>query len=638
MATSRKLILGTAGHIDHGKTALVRALTGVDTDRLPQEKQRGITIDIGFARLVVDGCELGIVDVPGHERFIRNMLAGATGNDLVMLVVAADDSVMPQTREHLAILNLLDVPRGLIAITKCDLADETMLAVVELEIGELVRDTFLADAPIVRTSATTGAGLDALRAAIASTCARVATAESGRLFRMAVDRAFVPPGQGTVVTGSIARGTLRNGDQVDWMPAGRRVRVRSLETHGRAVEAVGRGQRAAVGLAGVHHRDIERGHELASPGLLKPTRLLTVRLRVSADSPWPVRHRRRVRLHLGTAERIATVSLWHGNELAPGATALAQLFLDEPVAAMGRQPFVLRSVSPLRTLGGGHVLQPLARRIARRHADRFDFVGDLDATDPARRLVAALRAAGADAPTDGDLCRDADLEPDEVGALVARLADEQRVIRLPIGHSRDARLHPQVLAELEERVLAALRDHHAKHPLQVGMTRHALFARMARAPDDPLTRAVVGRLAARGALRQEGEVLSDAGFAPKLSATQQSLYERLVATFLRAAFEPPAVAEVVVELGVTDHDLRPILDLAVARGQIRHLGATLYLHADHERALRRRIIEALNGSEGLTVSQVRQLLDTTRKYAVPFCEYLDRAGITRRRGDLRVAV
>src|SRR5579884_3371000 len=305
----RDLILGTAGHIDHGKTSLVKALTGIDCDRLPEEKRRGITIDIGFATLQLEDFRLGIVDVPGHERFIKNMLAGATGIDLAVLVVAADDSVMPQTREHLEILRLLGLRHGVIALTKCDLVDETTLEVVELEVRDLVQGTFLQSAPLIRTSAHSGLGVPELKAAITETCRHIEARTGAEWFRMAIDRSFIVQGHGTVVTGSVTSGSGRMGDEVEWQPKGERVRVRSLQNHDQSVEEVHRGMRAAINLAGVHHEDVIRGQELATPGYLVPSRTLTIRLHCLADMRRPIKHRMPVRFHVGTSEIMGSVAL-----------------------------------------------------------------------------------------------------------------------------------------------------------------------------------------------------------------------------------------------------------------------------------------------------------------------------------------
>src|SRR5262249_18061194 len=322
----RDLILGTAGHIDHGKTSLVKALTGIDCDRLPEERSRGITIDIGFASLDLGEYHLGIVDVPGHERFIKNMLAGATGIDLAVLVIAADDSVMPQTREHLEILQLLGLRRGVIALTKCDLVDDTSREVVELEIQELVRGTFLENAPVIATSAHTGQGMAELKAAISKVCAAAEEQGDHGWFRMAIDRAFVIQGHGTVVTGSVTSGSLRVGDEVEWQPRGQGVRVRSLHNHDRPVDMVHRGHPAAVNLAGVRHEEVERGQEIAAPGYLSPSRVVTVRLHALADLRRPIKHRTTIRFHIGTAEVMGTVALLDCDAVEPGGWALAQVF------------------------------------------------------------------------------------------------------------------------------------------------------------------------------------------------------------------------------------------------------------------------------------------------------------------------
>src|SRR5438093_4260855 len=381
----RNLILGTAGHIDHGKTSLVKALTGIDCDRLPEEKARGITIDIGFATLELGEYRLGIVDVPGHERFVKNMLAGATGIDLAVLVVAADDSVMPQTREHLEILRLLGLKHGVVALTKCDLVDATMRGVVAMEVRELVRDSFLADAAMIETSATTGAGLEELKAAIAQTCRKVEERAGAEWFRLAIDRSFTVHGHGTVGTGSVVSGSVKVGDEVDWQPRGERVRVRALHHHDQPVEEVHRGMRAAINLAGVAHADIFRGEELATPGYLVPSRTLTARVHASTESHRVLRHRTPVRLHLGTAEILGNVSLLDRDLLKPGEWGLAQLFLESPATAVWGQPFVLRESSAATTLGGGRVVQPVARKIRRRHVAVIEHVEHLCGDDLERR-------------------------------------------------------------------------------------------------------------------------------------------------------------------------------------------------------------------------------------------------------------
>ncbi|MFO0846369.1 MAG: selenocysteine-specific translation elongation factor [Gemmataceae bacterium] len=381
---TRHLILGTAGHIDHGKTTLVKALTGVDCDRLPEEKARGITIDIGFASLDLPPYRIGIVDVPGHERFVKNMLAGATGIDLAVLVVSAKESVKPQTREHLEILRLLGIRHGVVALTMCDLVDQDTREVVELEVRDLVQGSFLADAPILSTVAPTGQGIPELKAAILECCKKVEERAGSAWFRLPIDRSFTVQGHGTVVTGSVISGSVRVGDEVEWLPSRERVRVRSLQNHDDAVEEVHRGQRAAVNLAGVRHEDVIRGQEIATPGYLQPSKVVTVRLHCLAEMRRPIKHRLPARFHVGTQELMATVSLLDCDSIEPGKWGLAQLFLEEPATATWGQPFVLRESSATFTLGG-QVLQPSAKKIRRRHLEVLERVERLWTGDDRQR-------------------------------------------------------------------------------------------------------------------------------------------------------------------------------------------------------------------------------------------------------------
>jgi selenocysteine-specific elongation factor len=633
---ARDLILGTAGHIDHGKTSLVKALTGIDCDRLPEEKARGITIDIGFAILDLPPYRLGIVDVPGHERFVKNMLAGATGIDLALLVVAADDSVMPQTREHLEILRLLGLRHGLIALTKCDLVDETTREVVELEVRELVRGTFLEDAPLVPTSATTGSGIPELKAAIADVCRQVEERAGSPWFRLAIDRAFVVQGHGTVVTGSVTAGRLRAGDEVEWQPRGERVRVRSLQNHDRPVEEVHRGQRAAINLAGVRHEDVVRGQELATPGYLVPSRVLTVRLHCLAEARRPIKHRLPVRFHLGTAEVMGTVSLLDCDAVDPGAWGLAQVFLEEPATGTWGQPFVVRESSATETLGGGQVLQPVARKIRRRHLEVLERVEKLWTGDERERALTVAWFGGFSGFTLADLVRGANLGPDEAAALIERLKAEGELAEVVISPARRVLLHRDMVRELEERTLHILDRLHESFPLMSTHDRQKVQSQLAYVGDDALVHAAVDRLLARKQLVGDLRRIGRADFKPKLSASLRKLKDRLVASYAEAGFQPPEPASFAGAAGGNAANLKDLFDVCVAEGQLVRVADDLYLHADVEAQMRRRVTERLGQGAGLTVAEIRDLLGTTRKYAVPLCEYLDRAGVTRREGDLRL--
>lgn len=634
----RCFILGTAGHIDHGKTALVRALTGTDTDRLPEEKKRGMTIDIGFARLDVGGFRFGIVDVPGHERFVRNMVAGAAGNDLVMLVIAADDAVMPQSHEHLEILTWLGLQAGIVVITKCDLADPALLNLVEEDVCTLTSGTFLEQAPIVRTSTVTGIGIDEVKHALAHMAAGTVMAETGTLFRMPIDRAFTLTGRGTIVTGTITSGEVHEGDEVAWLPDGQTVRVRSLETHGTTVGTLRRGQRAAIGLATLHHSQIQRGHELATPGWLRATRLLTVDLALSRHAAEPLRHRTRVRLHLGSAECVAIVSLLQGSSIDPGAKGRAQLFVAAPVTATCGQAFVIRSVSPVVTLGGGRVLQPTPQRIARRNVATFDWITALAESESLRRCEAAIRAYRDPGWTPLDLCRDAGVDEAKATVAIRSLQRDGRVVALPGEHDRGALLHAKVVDAWEDRLMDAVRRHHATHRLEPGMPAPEIPEAAGLRGREDLAALLLSRLVEAGHLVRRGNLLAYPSFEPGLTDRETDIYNALVQQIKAGGYAPPLQEELardpsMISPGV---DLGALLRLAVARAELIHLGKGIYLSTHAELTLRDTVITALATHEsGMTVSEIRQLLNTSRKFAVPLCEYLDRAGVTRRHGDRR---
>lgn len=633
---TRDLILGTAGHIDHGKTSLVKALTGIDCDRLPEEKNRGITIDIGFAILDLPPYRLGIVDVPGHERFVKNMLAGATGIDLAVLVVAADDSVMPQTREHLEILRLLGLRHGVLALTKCDLVDETTREVVELEVRDLVQGTFLENAPLIATSAHNGQGIAELKAALAEACRQVEERRGQQWFRLAIDRSFIVQGHGTVVTGSVTSGRLRVGEEVEWLPRGQRVRVRSLQNHDRAVEEVHRGQRAAINLAGVHHEDVVRGQELATPGYLRPSRVMTVRLHCLSDMKRPIKHRIPVRFHIGTAEIMCTVALLDADALEPGQWGLAQVFLDEPAMGVWGQPFVLRESSATRTLGGGQVLQPVARKVRRRHFEMLERIERLWTGDARQRVLTVAWFAAFGGFTIADLVRGANVGPEEAAQLIAQLTQEGELVETAVSSARRLLLHKDMVRQLEERILTALDRLHEQFPLQSMHDRQKVQSQLDYVGDDALVHATVDRLIAGKKLAGDLRRIGRADFKPKLSANLRKLKDKLVAAYQAGRFQPPEPSSFAGLAGGNAANLKDLFNVCVAEGYLVHIEENIYLHVDIESEMRRLVREKLAEDKRLTVAEIRDLLGTTRKYAVPLCEYLDRAGVTRREGDLRV--
>ena len=637
----RDLILGTAGHIDHGKTSLVKALTGIDTDRLPEEKARGITIDIGFAHLNLGDYRLGIVDVPGHERFVKNMLAGATGVDLAVLIVAADDSVMPQTREHLEILKLLGLRHGVIALTKADLVDDTTREVAELEVRELVRGSFLEDAPIVPTSAVTGTGVPELKAALTAVCEKLAPAGSGAApFRLPIDRSFTVQGHGTVVTGSIVGGGVKPGVELDWLKGDgstERVRVRSLTSHGKPADELHRGQRGGINLAGVPHDAVRRGQELSTPGYLAPSKVLTVRLHTLPAHRKPIKHRLPCRLHVGTAEVMVTVSLLDADQVEPGGWALAQLFLETPVTTVWGQPFVLRDSSAEHTIGGGQVLQPKGVKLRRRHLEHLERVEQLWSEDATKRAVAVAWFAGFSGFHPTDLTRHAGIPPDQIEAVVGGLVAAGTLAELTLPPNRKLLAHADRVSELGERLLAVLGGLHAEFPLMTNHERSKVLARLDYVGDEPLLQAVTDRLIKQKQLVGDGKRIARADFKPKLSANQRKLKDKIVEDHKKAGFQPPDPSAFANQAAGNASALKDIFEVACAEGFLVRVTDDIFLHADADADMRARVTAKLAETPaGLTVADIRDLLGTTRKYAVPLCEFLDKTGLTKRNGDLRV--
>ena len=515
------LILGTAGHIDHGKTSLIRALTGIDTDRLPEERKRGITIDLGFAELCVGPFRLGIVDVPGHERFVRNMLAGATGMDLALLVVAADDSVKPQTREHLDILRLLDLQAGVVAITKCDLADPSWVDLVEDEIRALVAGTFLAGAPLVRTSVPTRQGLDTLCTALEAAARKVVERDPRRSlsgpFRMAIDRAFTIEGHGTIVTGSVSSGRVRLGEELRIEPGGLKVRVRGLRTHHRMTDEVQRGQRAAINLAGVHHGQIGRGQELAAPDHLLPSRLITMRLHAVESATRPLRNRARVRVHLGTAELLATVILLDTDQVAAGQSAIGQLFLREPAVCSWNQPFVIRAESPPLTVGGGQVLVPSSRRLRRGDAAALAALADLQSADACRCAAAALFFAGFDGWRPAELARTAGIH--DAQAVCDALRENGTLRELALSPTRRLQFHQTVLEQLCQRIEKTLAKLHQRFPLRLSIDRQTVQRGFSYV-EEPIQNLALETLRERNRIQLSEKTVALADHGPQLSQNE----------------------------------------------------------------------------------------------------------------------
>jgi selenocysteine-specific elongation factor len=612
MVGGRRVILGTAGHIDHGKTTLVQALTGVDTDRLPEEKRRGITIELGFAPLVLDGVgTIGVVDVPGHEAFVRTMVAGATGVDLALLVVAADEGVMPQTREHLAILQLLGVHDGVIALTKADLVDEEWLALVEEDVRHAA-SLALPGAPIVATSTRTGRGIAELRAALEAAARAVPPRGDDDLLRMPIDRAFTIKGTGTVVTGTLWTGRIARDDVVRILPAGRVARVRGIQGHGHQLDAAAPGARTAIALAGVETSEVPRGSTLVGDSVWHPTTLIRADVTLLPGAEESFGPRTRLRLHAGTSDVGARVVV---HELRPGAMSPARIAVDEPVVLRAGDRFVLRTSAPLNTIGGGVVTDPYAPRRARPWPT---------ALAPSERLMRMLDEAGAAGLDVGSLPVRLGLTPGGCRALLGQLGAELLVV----GTRSVAR---SVHRELEERLQLLVDAHHAEHPLELGMPAQLARSRLAVTPE--LAESVIQAKKRAGDITHAAGVLKRSGWSPSPSDADARLAEQLRLRLASTGAEPPSADEMAAELGTS---VLAVLRFLERQGDVVQVEEGRYYDATQLTLLVNRLKEALGGGRMASPSELREELGLSRKFLIPFLEYCDRLGYTNRGATGRV--
>ena len=631
------LILGTAGHIDHGKTALIQALTGTNTDRLPEEKKRGITIEPGFTQLILPPFKMGIVDVPGHERFVRNMLSGATGMDLVMLVVAADDSVKPQTVEHLDILRYLDVRLGIIAITKCDLVDHELLELVEEEVREACIGTFFENAPCIHTSSETGEGIEELKSALCQQCQSIGEALSNPIdapFRMAIDRCFSVEGHGTVVTGSVTSGQLRVDEHVMLQPGEHEVRVRSLQNHDHPVGRVIRGERAAINLAGIHPDKIQKGMELATPGFLAPHQLLTVHITVTPNSRFPLRNHMPVRLHLGTANHLASLKLLEQDELLPGEQGVAQIVSDAPVVCGWNQPFVLRMESPAVTIAGGRILDPCAQKIGFQDQQQLEFArGLICSNDDQTRIESAIGVRTFEKPTPTDLTRMTGIENPE--NHIKNLIQEGRILEVKLSNSTSQVIHLQTLNSAKSHVERILNKLHDDNPLSVNFNIAPVRERLRFLAVDSVLNQIFSLLQKQGLLQVSMGRVGLKSRGPKLTKNETKLLEHLQTTLQQTGLQAPLLKELQQQAEKQADAVLQLLKIAESGGAIMKISDELYLSVQTVELVKSKLKALMTDGTGKTMAEIRDALGTTRKYAVPLCEYLDHTGFTVRKDDLR---
>ena len=629
-AARRHVVVGTAGHIDHGKTSLVKALTGTDTDRLPEEKARGITIDLGFAFLEEpDGLTIEIVDVPGHERFVKNMLAGVGGIDLAMLVVAADEGVMPQTREHLAICSLLHIRTGLVVLTKTDMVDEDWIGLVRDDVASLVRGTFLEGAPVVAVSAKTGAGLDELRATLRRLAEAVPARGTDQLPRLPIDRVFTIKGFGTVVTGTLAAGALGADDRVEVFPRGLVAKVRGLQAHGHAVERAVAGQRTAINLQGLERAAVERGDVIGLAGTLSATTLVDVVLEMLADAPRALESRDRVRLHAGTTEVMARALLLDGAELEPGQRGFARLRLEAPLVALAGDRFVIRSYSPIVTIGGGTLLDTDPPRLKR--PARLAHLKVLESGTPEAVVEEHVRGAGVAGIRLPALVARVPFGPAGTRQLLDALASAGRVTLV----DRDWSLHAEAVGRLRRLITDALERFHQAQPLRGGMSREELRVRAANA-DERVFAHVLAALDAEGVVRVDRDKVRLASHELRLTAVQQTAVDRLEREFREAAAAPPSPEEALSRAGLSGDEQHELFQLLLESRKLVRVKESLFFHTAALDAIQDKLVALLRERKEIGPGDIKDLLGISRKYAIPLLEYFDARRVTTRVGERRV--
>ncbi len=629
----KQIVLGTAGHIDHGKTALIKALTGIDTDRLKEEKERGITIELGFASLKLpSGLRLGIVDVPGHEKFVKHMVAGAWGIDMVALIVAADEGIMPQTREHMDICRLLNVRRGLVVITKIDLADDELVQLVEEEMREFIVGTFLEGSPIIRVSSLTGDGIPELLEALEKLALETEERSADGLFRLPVDRVFVMKGFGAVVTGTMVSGRVHVGSPVQILPSGHEAKVRGIQVHNQAVEEARAGQRTALNLQGLEKTMIRRGEVVCHPGTLEATPVLDGELEHLKSSPRPLKNRVQQRFHIGTSLVAARIILLDREDLKPGEKSMVQLRLEAPVVALPQDRFVIRGSSVVQTLAGGVVLNNHPSRHKRFNPQVMDELTRLrDGTieEVVTYHIKESSYGGLSFPEMRG--RIGNMSSDRLRETLDGLIRQEEIIA--VGAEGTRYIHTNRYSSLKEETLQCLRDFHAKSPMAVGLSKEELKTKLPKAMEPRLFQVLLQEMIQTNQVILEREKIRLSDY--RISASEEVL-EGIEQTIKEAKLAPPTVKEMVDRFSMDMKDLKNHLELLVNRGTLVRLKGDLYFHSGAIRELKDVLVEFIRAEGEINTSQFKDLTRVSRKFAIPLLEYFDGVKLTIRVGDKRI--
>lgn len=627
------IILGTAGHIDHGKSSLVKALTGTDPDRLKEEKERGITLDLGFASLdLPNGNRLGIVDVPGHEGLIKNMLAGVGGMDIVMLVIAADEGIMPQTREHLAICDLLRVKKGLIVLTKIDMVDKDWLTLVQDEAREFVKGTFLEKSALVPISSKTGENLPALLKELEKLCNEASPKSANGILRLPIDRVFTMKGFGTVITGTLLSGTISTEQEIEILPKGIIAKVRGIQSHNQAAARSVAGQRTAVNLQGVEKDQLSRGDTLVSAGFFIPTKTLDVKLELLAHAPRGLKTGARIRFYNSTQEAIGRITLIGQNELAPAQEAFAQLRFEHPVIVQHGDRFILRFYSPMETLGGGMILHPHPKRHKRAVLQesltslRVLEQGPLD--DVLALFISGKGLTGMEEPEAVGLIA---ADKQVVAAALASLAQKKLIQRIDKLY-----VHTSLLALLEKKVLDLVKLYHKDNPLKPGLDKEELKGMLRMRVSIKVLSLTVDGLVKKKQLEADNSKLRLPGFKAASSPVSDDIKNRIVDAIKKGGTQPPVREELPALFGITEKDAKDLLKLLAEEGRTVRINDSLHLDRDIVETIKSDLRRYLEEKKELTMAEFRDLAKTSRKFAVPLMEYFDSQKLTQRVGDKRV--
>jgi selenocysteine-specific elongation factor len=630
----KQIILGTAGHIDHGKTSLIKAVTGTNTDRLKEERLRGITIELGFASLdLPSGRHLGIVDVPGHEKFVKNMVAGATGIDMVAMVIAADEGVMPQTREHMEICSLLGVEHGLVALTKIDMIDAEWLELVEEDISEFVAGTFLEDKAIVPVSSASGEGIDAFVAALDDLSGRIPERASSNLFRLPVDRVFTMKGFGTVITGSLMSGKVKIGDNVMIYPSGIPSKVRGIQVHGESVEAAHSGMRTAINFQGLERASIERGQVLSTANALLPSYMVDVSLHYLESNKKKIKNRSRVRFHTGTSEIMGNLILLEQEDLRPDEDTVAQIRLDEPVAVVRDDRFVLRSYSPVRTIGGGQVLNPVPEKHKRFRSEVVEGLKGLLTHDLEDIIAYHVMAAGVRGVSFSALLIMTNLSEKLLEKSLQGMLSRKDIIQI----DKEQRLfvHKTGFEDLQKIMTTHLKAYHDKNPLKEGMPKEELNSKLPSTAGTRVFTMALNQMTADNAIVQEGDSVKLTTHKVSLGADQAGMKKKISGIYLENGLQPPYFKEVVNRLDLDPSHARDVLMLLVAEKVLIKAKEDLYFHAEPMRGLKEKLITYLQAHGEITTPQFKEMTQASRKYVIPLLEYFDANHVTLRVGDSR---